>query len=179
MQFKPVNFWLMGTDYCNYFIHHEEIVGDLGSVEYGAPSRLVKLKLINRLGLVIADRIRPENIVEQRTDQRLPKSIDLVQVFQFLELRGKTAMDHQEFLCDYACKWESVKAFNEDIVELLIILVQDFLSKCVVCGHGPTLMIAPQNDHLVRIVNLECKESQNDFHAKHPPIHIIAHKDQI
>ena len=87
-------------------------------------------------------------------------------------------MDDQKFLSNDAGKWQRIKAFYEDIIQLFVKFGQDFLAERIISGHRPALVIASKQDDFVRKVDLESKKGEDDLDAEHTAIDIVAHKDQ-
>lgn len=63
-------------------------------------------------------------------------------------------MQGQELVVDNASEWNQIKGVHNEVIDLLVVLVFALLLEVEKAGHLPALMVAPQEEHRVRIVQL-------------------------
>jgi hypothetical protein len=102
------------------------------------------LWIFHMSSFLVSARVRPKKIAQKARKWRLYESIDLVDIFDGLELRWDTSMHTQIISVDVSCQRHGFKRFYELFIDWFIssIFIQNFLSKSKMFRHGPAFMIS-------------------------------------
>ena len=69
---------------------------------------------------------------------------------------------------------------NKELVDLLVVeLLKYFGSESEMLCHGTRLMVAPEHDHLSRVVQLQAEQKHADFQRENSPVYVVAQEKEI
>ena len=68
---------------------------------------------------------------------------------------GYSSVQAEEHVVDGGCDWHDLEEIQKCQIDLLVVLMKAFLAKVKIWGHMLALMIASQQDDLLRPINFQ------------------------
>ena len=92
------------------------------------------------------------------------------------QIWGNSSMKGQKLSIDDTSNRESVETVDDQIINFLVEFLKTLLSEIVVGSHLPALVISPEKENVVREINFQSVEHQNDLDSVNSSINIIPQK---
>lgn len=173
MHFVSLQLSLVGPDHRQQLVFPEEFGGCFGAEEEGAASHLVCFVKAFSISTVVLDWVRPQQVSEEACSGWLFHSLDVVEVFQRFQVWRDASVYCQELVVDQSADREHIECVHEQVVCLLVVFSQHFDPKIEEGRHLPALMVSPQQQDRLRVVQFQGIYQQNNFDGEGASIHII------
>ena len=86
-------------------------------------------------GLIVIHGVRPHQVAEDAIKRNLLPAINIINLFNLLELRRDTSVHGEVLPSDRARDGHGVEDFHEHIIDLHIEALQDFVAECKRLSH--------------------------------------------
>jgi hypothetical protein len=155
MHFVTVNHDLVPAKDAREAITFKHLLGGILSEEIRTVSVMIVRKILNHIGIIVANGVGPHQIAHCPLSRHLLKPVYLgVNFIHLLDPRTYPAV-HSEVLISYkAGEGHAIKQFHKSFIRLNIILLDDLLPKRKSLSHRPRLVIPSEHVELTRIVQL-------------------------
>ena len=102
--------------------------------------------------LLVIHRISPHQVTENAIQWDLLFAVYLVNLVKLFQARGDATVHGQIATRDVASNRHGVKDFHEQVIDFNIEALQDFITESESFSHVARLMVAPQQDDILREV---------------------------
>lgn len=93
-----------------------------------------------------------------------------------MHVLGDATVHTHDLLVDESCKWHVVEAIPESLPQGDLVPSLDLIEEAVDPGDGLTLVVASQDDNLVRVFDLQGEKEADDLTALLSSVDIVAHE---
>mmetsp|Transcript_33114 Transcript_33114/g.92758 ORF Transcript_33114/g.92758 Transcript_33114/m.92758 type:complete len:378 (-) Transcript_33114:475-1608(-) len=134
------------------------------------------------LGLILVERVRPQDVAERSVLRGLLVPHDLANVVQRAHRRPDSRVDAEQVAVgrlDQACQREGVKGRHEGVENPLGVLVQTLLVEVEVLSNHAALVVPPKEVYRIGVTDLQSVEVEDDLSREASAVHVVTQKEEL
>jgi hypothetical protein len=124
-------------------------------------------------GFLVVHGIGPHQVAENAVQWNLLETVNLVDFVQLVQVLRNSSVHGQVLFGNESSDRKRVEHIHEQVVDLRIVSLNDFVSERERISHVPRLVIAAQHNHTLGLIQFDCKQKQADFDAEDATVYVV------